>query len=685
MKKLLLPFLLFSISASAQFNIEKLLSAPFPSELHASNDEKYITWVFNNKGVRNVWFADEIGKETKQLTHYTEDDGLELYNLAITPDDKSVVFVRGNDANSKGESANPARLQTSTAEAVYIAYVTTDSVKKIGDGTSPAVSPDGKQIAYIDSSQVWIAAGDSLKPVKLFQSRGSQTQLRWSPDGNKLAYTSNRSGHSFIGIYDFHTKTIAYPDASTNSDSGPAWSPDGKYLAYLRQPYTGTAMPFTSKRSSPLPWSIRLLEVASLQANEIWKADAGPGSVLTAELPAVENRLWFTANNMIVFPWEKDGWMHLYTLDVSSKTTRLLTPGDGEVEKVSISPDQKTIVYCTNIGDISRRHIYTITSPGKPEMVTKGYGIEYSPVTLSNGIAVLESTAQHPLWPAIVQHDGSITDIALNEFPKDYPSSSLVVPQTISFTATDGMQVPAQLFLPKNMKAGEKHPAIVFFHGGSRRQMLPAFHYMYYYYNAYALNQYFASKGYIVISVNYRSGIGYGLNFREALNYGANGASEVNDAIGAGLYLKSRNDVDAKHIAAWGGSYGGFLTAFCLAKASDIFSCGVDMHGVHNWNTELSNWRAYDSISAGSFSQTAYLSSPIAYVDGWRSPVLLIHGDDDRNVPFIQTMTLAAELDKRKVPYKELIFPDEIHDFLMFRTWVTAYNAAYAFISEHDK
>jgi dipeptidyl aminopeptidase/acylaminoacyl peptidase len=363
----------------------------------------------------------------------------------------------------------------------------------------------------------------------------------------------------------------------------------------------------------------------------------------------------------------------------------LLTPGDGEVEKVSISPDQKTIVYCTNIGDISRRHIYTITSPGKPEMVTKGYGIEYSPVALSNGIAVLESTAQHPLWPAIVQHDGSITDIALNEFPKDYPSSSLVVPQTISFTATDGMQVPAQLFLPKNMKAGEKHPAIVFFHGGSRRQMLPAFHYMYYYYNAYALNQYFASKGYIVISVNYRSGIGYGLNFREALNYGANGASEVNDAIGAGLYLKSRNDVDAKHIAAWGGSYGGFLTAFCLAKASDIFSCGVDMHGVHNWNTELSNWRAYDSISAGSFSQTAYLSSPIAYVDGWRSPVLLIHGDDDRNVPFIQTMTLAAELDKRKVPYKELIFPDEIHDFLMFRTWVTAYNAAYAFISEHDK
>ncbi len=172
------PLFLISISASAQFNIEKLLSAPFPSELHASNDGKYITWVFNNKGVCNVWFADESGRESKQLTHYTEEDGLELYNLAITPDDKSVVFVRGNDANLKGENANPARLQTSTAEAVYIAYVTTASVKKIGDGISRAVSPDGKQIAYIASSQVWVAAGDSLKPVKLFQSRGSQAQLR---------------------------------------------------------------------------------------------------------------------------------------------------------------------------------------------------------------------------------------------------------------------------------------------------------------------------------------------------------------------------------------------------------------------------------------------------------------------------------------------------------------------------
>src|ERR1039458_5077220 len=79
------------------------------------------------------------------------------------------------------------------------------------------------------------------------------------------------------------------------------------------------------------------------------------------------------------------------------------------------------------------------------------------------------------------------------------------------------------------------------------------------------MNQSLASFGYIVLSVNYRSGIGYGLNFREALNYGATGASEFNDVMGAGLYLKNRPDVDGARIGSWGGSYGGYLTPLALS------------------------------------------------------------------------------------------------------------------------
>jgi len=184
----------------------------------------------------------------------------------------------------------------------------------------------------------------------------------------------------------------------------------------------------------------------------------------------------------------------------------------------------------------------------------------------------------------------------------------------------------------------------------------------------------------VVLSVNYRSGIGYGMPFREALHYGAQGASEFQDVMAAGLYLRTRNDVDPKRIGLWGGSYGGFLTAMGLAKASDLFAAGVDFHGVHDWNVEIQNWVPYDPAKQADAAKLARESSPIAYVDDWRSPVLLIHGDDDRNVQFTQTPQLTALLRARHVAVEQLIFPDEIHDFLLHAHWVQAYTAAADFL-----
>ena len=157
--------------------------------------------------------------------------------------------------------------------------------------------------------------------------------------------------------------------------------------------------------------------------------------------------------------------------------------------------------------------------------------------------------------------------------------------------------------------------------------------------NAYAMNQYLASQGFIVLSVNYRSGIGYGLEFREARNYGARGASEFNDVVGAGLYLRNRPDVNPARIGLWGGSYGGYLTALGLARASDLFAAGVDFHGMYDWNVVIRNLvPSYDTQKYQEAARVAFESSPMAAVKQWRSPVLLIHGDDDRNVPFSETV-----------------------------------------------
>ncbi len=270
--------------------------------------------------------------------------------------------------------------------------------------------------------------------------------------------------------------------------------------------------------------------------------------------------------------------------------------------------------------------------------------------------------------------------------PAGFDPAALVTPQPVIVSATDGMPIHSQLFLPKGLKAGERRPALIFFHGGSRRQMLLGWHYNYYYRNAYAMNQWLASQGYIVLSVNYRSGIGYGLEFREALNYGASGGAEFNDVMGAGLYLRGRSDVDPARIGLWGGSYGGYLTAMGLSRASDLFAAGVDFHGVHDWNQGIKTFVPdYNVLDNPDFSRRAFASSPMASIDTWKSPVLLIHGDDDRNVSFIESINLITALRKRGVEVEQLVFPDEVHDFLRHQNWVRGYKAAADFFNRRLK
>jgi len=333
---------------------------------------------------------------------------------------------------------------------------------------------------------------------------------------------------------------------------------------------------------------------------------------------------------------------------------------------------------------MDRRHVWRVSvAGGRPQAVTSGTGIEWAPAVTSDGkaIAFLRADARKPPRPAILAGTGPARDLAAGAIPADFPEAALVEPQPVLVSASDGVIVHGQLFLPRNLRGGERRPAVIFFHGGSRREMLLGWHYLYYYRNAYALNQYLASQGFVVLSVNYRSGIGYGLEFREALHYGAQGASEFADVLGAGLYLRGRGDVDPKRIGLWGGSYGGFLTAMGLARASDLFAAGVDLHGVHEWNVEIRNWVPdYDPQKRADFAKLAFESSPIAYVKDWRSPVLLIQGDDDRNVQFSQTVDLAAALRPLGVEVEQLVFPDEVHDFLTHAHWLAAYHAAAEFL-----
>jgi len=260
----------------------------------------------------------------------------------------------------------------------------------------------------------------------------------------------------------------------------------------------------------------------------------------------------------------------------------------------------------------------------------------------------------------------------------------MVVPQQEIFKAEDGTEIHGQLFMPPGADGRTKLPALVHMHGGPPRQMLLGWHYLYYYHNAYAMNQYMASRGYIVLTVNYRTGIGYGRGFRMAPKTGSRGAAEYQDIVAAGKYLQNRPDVNRSKIGLWGGSYGGFLTAMGLAHNSDIFSAGVDMHGVHDWSVRIAGAPGFAPQSQEA-TKVALESSPISAVASWKSPVLLIHGDDDRNVAFSQSVELIRSLRAHNVYVEQLIFPDEIHDFLLHRTWLAAYSATADFFDRKLK
>jgi dipeptidyl aminopeptidase/acylaminoacyl peptidase len=661
-------------AAQPSFTLEQVLSAPFPTELTASPAGGKVAWVYNARGVRNIWVAEPPDYRGRRLTAYTQDDGQEISELRWTPGSGEIVYVRGDAANGAGEYPNPTSDPRGEEQAVWVVSLAGGAPRRIGEGDGPALSPQGR-VAFVQKGQIWSASLDGKQPAaQLIHARGQNGGLRWSPDGTRLCFVSDRGNHSFIGVYDAAAGSVRYLDPSVDHDDDPVWSPDGKAIAFVRTATVSPRAHFGPRRSGP-PWSIRMANASGDgQGREVWRALEGAGSVFRRL--GSEPQVWWMGDRL-VFPWERDGWTHLYSVRVSGGEAALLTPGAFEVEQVAASHGGQP-VYSSNQNDIDRRHLWRVPAGGgTPLPVTTGAGIEWSPQVTSGGqVVFLHSDAVRPARPAIRLDPGEVRDLAPEAIPADFPTDALVTPQQVIFSSADGLELHGQLFLPKH--GGPPHPAVIFLHGGSRRQMLLGWHYMLYYHNAYALNQYLASRGYVVLSVNYRSGIGYGLNFREALDYGPAGASEFNDVLGAGLFLKTHPAVDPARIGLWGGSYGGYLTALGLARASDLFAAGVDLHGVHDWAVELGISK---NDAAG---RLAFNSSPMAYVKDWRSPVLLIHGDDDRNVNFRQTVDLVEAL-RGRVPFEQLIFPDEIHDFLTYAHWLAAYQAAARFFGERLK
>jgi dipeptidyl aminopeptidase/acylaminoacyl peptidase len=689
-------------AAAGAVTIEQITDYPFPSELIAAPVGQRFAWTAFQHGVRRIWIADGPAFQARELVTYPHDDGQELTGFAFSGDGKYLVYARGGDHGSNWAAErnlmpNPASSPVQPKLQVWSVAADSGAPVLLGDGDAPAPSPHGDRVAFERDGEIWSAPVDGGKPAsKLFFARGHSQSPVWSPDGKTLAFVSDRESHAFIGLYVSDDQPIRYLAPSSSQDDSLRWSPDGTRIAFVRHPGRGgPAVPPLTSRTNP--WAIWVVDAKSGDGDAIWQSTDTPRG--SFPYVAGEANLTWGAGDRLVFSSYQDGWPHLYS--VSARVTRpagaaatgaantalLLTPGNFMVEDVSIAPDRRSIVYNANTGpdkdDGERRHLFRVpVDAATPTPLTSGPGLEWAPTVSADGrsLAYFASGAQVPPAAFVRTLDAAPPRAMVAGQPAaDFPSAKLVTPRHVTFTAADGVTVHGQLFGAADAPAAgaARRPAVLFVHGGPPRQMLLGWHYMMYYANAYAMNQYLASRGFIVLSVNYRLGIGYGYDFHVPANGGARGASEYQDVLAAGKYLQQRADVDPARVGIWGGSYGGFLTALALGRNSEVFAAGVDLHGVHS--REFSPSAALESAAAVGDGVTraqlddavrvAWQSSPVAYVKTWKSPVLLIHGDDDRNVRVEQTVDLVQRLKAQGVSYEEMILPDEIHDFLSYRNW----------------
>jgi dipeptidyl aminopeptidase/acylaminoacyl peptidase len=615
---------------------------------------------------------------------------------------------------------------------------------RVLEGASPVIAPDGRSVLFVRDAQIHRALLTSTRPASA-RDRGEEPFIRawgtngspsFSPDGTRIAFASNRVDHSYIAIYDIATRTLRYMAPDVDRDTSPAWSEDGKQIAFVRRPGVpfgqqgqqgsgGIGLPdgpafgrggqqgrgqgrgggggrggraggqgaAGNQPGGPPPAVAQIpgLTRATFSGGytlSIWVGNPATGEAKEVWHTTPDESLFTNINNIqwasghVIFRQNvpNDDWDRYFSIDLTRPNTdkpTLLTTTNGIIEdatSIALSKDGKSLFYTTNHGDIDRRHIWVVpTSGGEPKQVTLGDGIETSPMPLASGtrFAALTADYRRPHSVGVFTLADSRQTVIYPTLPADYPINEHVVPQAVTLKAADGFEFYNQLFLPKDLKSGEKRPAMIFVHGGPVRQMLLGYHYRHFYHMSYGVNQWLANQGYVVLSVNYRSGVGYGRSFQNAPNRGGRGNAEYQDVLAAGKYLQSREDVDPNRIGIWGLSYGGVLTAQALARNSDIFKAGVDLAGVHLWGSSLDP------------ESTSFKSSAISAIGTWKSPVLLWHGDDDRNVAFQQTTGLVQLLRAHNVPYELIVYPDDVHDTLIHSRWIYTFERMDQFLKKH--
>jgi dipeptidyl aminopeptidase/acylaminoacyl peptidase len=679
--------------------IEQVIDIRHPSNPMWAPDGRSVVFVWDRAGMSKVYRVDVAAGGSAPAAEPRElrDAGSSLTGAFWSRDGRALMVARNGDLWR-------VPIDGSAASPVW-------TTSEIESGIVP--SPDGTRVAFLRSTTAPAARrgrggdrdtngtgggelvvrslADGHETVVVRSEARAIGAISWSPDGQTLVYNElnppvrHEQTPEYSGTKIIYTITENVPGA-TDAVSASGGAPvslgvlggfGGRRWLDARHLLVDRTSPDFKRRTTSA------VDIGGGQANvlhedvkeKFWSitGDANAGAQ-----PSPDGK-W------IAFLSDRDGWDHLYVLPAGQRPETAghtpeaiqITRGKFEAWRPQWSPDGTRIAFDANQPDnYGIRHLYVATIGNDPSratiaQITTGRGTNIAPQWSPDGTRLLyqhtDPRNSADVW--VVDVASKKTTRLTDSMPATMDRSAFVEPEAIHYAGPDGQQVPAWLFVPKNLDRSKKHPAIVWIHGDGVNQNYDGWHVQRNYAVYYSFHQYLLQQGYVVIAPDYRGSIGYGRDWREGV-YMDVGGKDAKDAWMAASYLKTLNYVDTDRVGVWGLSYGGFFTLIAVTDQPKLFRAGVDVAGVVDYAMYYEDpyhggWTA-SRIGTPEQNPKVYANaSPLSHVDRLERPLLVLHGTSDVNVPYLHSVRLIDELLKKGKGdlVSFMTYPGEFHYF----------------------
>jgi len=536
-----------------------------------------------------------------------------------------------------------------------------------------ALSDDGKWIVVVcavagseqNDLHLLDTASGKIEPLFVDPKDVVEAPL-WRRDSKAFAYRSNETSSSdfHVYVYDVETKKPRKVYEAAGDHRPVDFNRDGTKLVVMK---------YTSASYSQL-FEVTLATGETREITpkgEEWSFE--PVGYDTAD------------HNFIVNTDYKSDLKNIHTIDLQTGAFKpvLTDLGGREIDSGTLNEDRQVLAVIVNEDGYAALHLRRTAdfTPVQGPALARGvvgnvtFRGKYMLYALDNANTpglIYKWDLNKPTDPGVALTTADTQGIDVNKFR---------LPELIHYPSFDGMKIPAFLYLPNDYQKGKKVPFIVQYHGGPEGQFRPSF---------IRAFQYFTSQGYGVIAPNVRGSSGYGKAFIEADNY-KDRMKSVKDGIWAAKYVIDQGYTDKKMVAAWGGSYGGFMTMAAITEAPELFGAACDVVGIVNFQTFLEKTKDYRRKlregEYGPLSDPEFLKSisPIYKVDKIDMPLMIAHGLNDPRVPVGEAMQIAVALKKRGMEVAELYFPDEGHGFAKEENRLLYYKELAKFFEKHLK